>query len=77
MLATILSYQPTLAVVFAAMCAAMVLGFLGRARLAGLFILVCLLLAVWQFLFEIYDPKEGFRMPWLQAEHSTQPAREA
>jgi hypothetical protein len=77
MLATILSFQPTLAVVFSTLLAAMILGFLGRPRPASLCILACLLLAVWQFLFEIYDPKEGFRMPWLQAELQIQPGREA
>ncbi|WP_336491710.1 hypothetical protein [Methylobacterium nigriterrae] len=27
---------------------------------------VGLALSVWLFLFDVYNPSEGFRMPWLQ-----------
>ena len=54
--------------VFVAMSFALVLGYMGRrnASLASLF--VCFVLAVWLFLWEIYNPEYGFRMPWIQTE---------
>jgi hypothetical protein len=73
MLTTIMSYQPTMAVVFAAMFLALVFGWLDRRRLAITCMFVCLMLAIWQFLFEIYDPKTGFRMPWIQTEREPIP----
>jgi hypothetical protein len=73
MLTTIMSYQPTMAVVFAAMFLALVFGWLDRRRLAVTCMFVCLILAIWQFLFEIYDPKTGFRMPWIQTEREAIP----
>jgi fatty acid desaturase len=63
-----MSYQPTMAVVFAAIFLALVFGWLNRRRLAVACLFACLVLAVWQFLFEIYDPKTGFRMPWIQTQ---------
>jgi hypothetical protein len=30
--------------------------------------LVCLALSIGLFLFEIYSPEYGFRMPWLQVQ---------
>ena len=36
------------------------------ARLAVVCLLVCLALCVGIFLWEIYSPEYGFRMPWLQ-----------
>jgi hypothetical protein len=73
MLSTIMSYQPTMAAVFAAMVLALLSGWLNRPRLAVTCLLVCLILAVWQFLFEIYDPKTGFRMPWIQTQNEPTP----
>ena len=64
----LMSYQPTMAVVFAVVFLALVFGWLNRRRLAVACLLACLALAVWQFLFEIYDPKTGFRMPWIQTQ---------
>ncbi len=54
--------------VFVAMSFALVLGYMGwrSASLASLF--VCFILAVWLFLWEIYSPEYGFRMPWIQTE---------
>lgn len=56
--------------VFAAMLVALVLGWTGRARLAEVCAVAALLLAVGLFLFEIYSPETGFRMPWIQTERS-------
>jgi hypothetical protein len=55
-------------VVFAALLAAMVLALRGRQRLALAAIAVCLILAIALFLYEIYSPQYGFRMPWLQTQ---------
>jgi hypothetical protein len=54
--------------VFAAMLLALVLAWFGRSRLAEASALAALLLAVGLFLFEIYSPEYGFRMPWIQTE---------
>jgi hypothetical protein len=35
--------------------------------------LVCLALSIGLFLFEIYNPEYGFRMPWLQVQLDTLP----
>jgi hypothetical protein len=52
--------------VFATLVLAILLGQFGPrwAALASLF--ACLCLFVWLFLFEVYSPEYGFRMPWLQ-----------
>ena len=52
--------------VFAAMLLALAAGPFGPAWLAAASMLSCLGLSVWLFLFEIYSPDYGFRMPWLQ-----------
>ncbi|MFO1122989.1 MAG: hypothetical protein U1F47_11790 [Hyphomicrobiales bacterium] len=52
--------------IFAALLAALVLGALGWRRLAIASITLCLALAIWLFLFEIYSPEYGFGMPWIQ-----------
>ena len=52
--------------VFASMLVALVMGRYGPAWLAALSLLVCLGLSVGLFLFEIYSPDYGFRMPWIQ-----------
>ena len=54
--------------VFATMFLALGLGWLERRALALLSLLVCVVLYVWLFLFEVYDPKYGFSMPWIQVE---------
>jgi len=54
--------------VFAAMTLALVSGWWGRRWLAVLLISISLLLAVGQFLYEIYSPVDGFRMPWIQTQ---------
>lgn len=52
--------------VFATMLLALICGWIGRDRFAVVFFSVCLFLAIGLFLFEIYSPEYGFRMPWLQ-----------
>jgi hypothetical protein len=42
-------------------------------RCSVLLMLVCLALAIGLFLFEIYSPEYGFRMPWLQVQLDTLP----
>jgi hypothetical protein len=55
-----------MAAVFATMLLALVVGRFGPAWLAILSLIACLGLSVGLFLFEIYSPDYGFRMPWLQ-----------
>ena len=55
-----------MAVIFAMLFAALVTGWFGRRSSAILFVAVALALAVHLFLWEIYSPEYGFRMPWIQ-----------
>jgi hypothetical protein len=55
-----------MAVIFATMSAALVTGWFGRRALSILLVVLALLLAVHLFLWEIYSPQYGFRMPWIQ-----------
>lgn len=55
-----------MAVIFAMLFAALVTGWFGRRSIAILFVAVALALAVHLFLWEIYSPEYGFRMPWIQ-----------
>jgi hypothetical protein len=57
-----------MAIIFATMSAALVVGWFGRRPLAIILVAVALVLAVKLFLWEIYSPEYGFRMPWLQTE---------
>jgi hypothetical protein len=52
--------------VFAALLLALLLDRLGRPAAALAALATGFGLAVWLFLFEIYSPETGFRMPWLQ-----------
>lgn len=52
-------------VIFLAMLAALGLAFLGRALAARLAAGLCLVLALWLFLWEVWSPETGFRMPWI------------
>jgi len=54
--------------IFATMSLALLSAYLGPRRCAVILVLVCLGLSVWLFLFEIYSPEYGFRMPWLQVQ---------
>lgn len=55
-----------MALVFGTLTLAMVLSLAGRGRLATAAILSCLLLSIGEFLWEVYSPEYGFRMPWIQ-----------
>lgn len=57
-----------MAAVFATMSLALAGGWLGWRRLAIASFAASLLLAIGLFLFEIYSPVYGFRMPWIQTE---------
>jgi hypothetical protein len=54
--------------VFATMSVALLAAYYGPRWGAILSMLVCLALSVGLFLFEIYSPEYGFRMPWLQVQ---------
>jgi hypothetical protein len=54
--------------VFAVLLIAFVLNLAGAGRLAVACLTICLALGVGLFLWEIYSPEYGFRMPWLQVE---------
>ena len=53
-------------VIFAATSAALVASQVAWFRAAVAFALLALALAAALFLFEIHDPVDGFRLPWLQ-----------
>lgn len=57
-----------MAAIFATMLVALIFGWLGRDRPALASITACLGLSIWLFLFEIYSPEYGFRMPWISTE---------
>jgi hypothetical protein len=54
--------------IFAALLLAFVLDLSGLRRVAVGCLGLSLFLALWLFLWEIYSPDYGFRMPWLQVE---------
>jgi hypothetical protein len=58
--------MPMMAVIFALMSAALIAGWFGRRSLAIFFVAITLVFAVKLFLWEIYSPEYGFRMPWIQ-----------
>ena len=60
-------------VVFATLSLALLAGYSGPRWLAMLSMLVCLALSIGLFLFEIYSPEYGFRMPWLQVQFDAVP----
>jgi hypothetical protein len=55
-----------MAAIFAVLLIAFLLNAAGRGRLAVGCLLICLALSVGLFLWEIYSPEYGFRMPWLE-----------
>jgi len=59
---------PMMTAIFATMFLALLALWLGRGAIAVGILVVCLALSVWLFLFEIYSPTTGFRMPWLQTD---------
>ena len=54
--------------VFTTMSLALLAGYFGPRWFAVLSVLICLALSAGLFLFEIYSPEYGFRMPWLQVQ---------
>lgn len=57
-----------MASLFAILLAAFVLDFSGLRKLAVGCLFLSFVLCVGLFLWEIYSPDYGFRMPWLQVE---------
>jgi hypothetical protein len=57
-----------MASIFAVLLIAFILNFSGLRRVAVSCLLVSLALCVGLFLWEIYSPEYGFRMPWLQVD---------
>jgi hypothetical protein len=55
-----------MALIFATISLALVVGWFGRRSFAIVLVAVSLLLAVHLFLWEIHSPEYGFRMPWIQ-----------
>jgi hypothetical protein len=62
------AHSPMMAAIFTSLTLALVLGWLGRDRAALTAIAAVFFLAIWLFLFEIYSPESGFRMPWISTE---------
>jgi hypothetical protein len=54
--------------IFATLSFTLLSAYLGRRRCAALSALACLGLSIGLFLFEVYSPEYGFRMPWLQGQ---------
>ena len=57
--------------VFAAMSLAMIAVWVGPRRAAVALFAVSVILALSVFLYEIYSPQYGFRMPWIQTDVTT------
>jgi hypothetical protein len=55
-------------VVFATMSLALICGWIGPRWLAIALFAASLFFAIGLFLFEVYSPEYGFRMPWIQTE---------
>ena len=58
--------RAVMVLIFAAMSAALVVSSATPGRAAIGLAVVGLVLAAGLFLFEIHDPVDGFRLPWLQ-----------
>ena len=61
--------------VFATMSLALICVWLGRRRPSIALFASSLVLATSLFLYEIYSPEYGFRMPWIQTESNAGPTR--
>jgi hypothetical protein len=57
-----------MAAVFATMLLSVAIGWFGHRTLALACFGICLALSLGLFLYEVYSPDYGFRMPWLQVE---------
>ena len=45
--------------------AALALAWAGRRMAVWFAVILCLVLTVWLFLWEVWSPVDGFRMPWI------------
>lgn len=54
--------------VLASLFLTVILGWLGWRTLSAIALVICLAVYLWEFLYEIYSPEYGFRMPWIQTE---------
>ena len=54
--------------IFATLMLSFLFACTGPRWLAMAFVIACLGLSIGLFLFEIYSPEYGFRMPWLQVQ---------
>jgi hypothetical protein len=61
--------------IFAALLLALIAAWLGRQAVAVACLIVCLVLSIGLFLFEVYSPDYGFRMPWIQTQLDAPAAR--
>jgi hypothetical protein len=55
-----------MAIIFATLSAALLVGWFGRRFFAIGLVAVALLLSIHLFLWEIHSPEYGFRMPWIE-----------
>ena len=55
-----------MAVIYATLSAALLIGWFGRRVVAILLVAVTLALAVHLFLWEVHSPVYGYRLPWIQ-----------
>jgi hypothetical protein len=55
-----------MAVIFATLSSALITGWFGKRSLAIVLVAIALVLAVHLFLWEIYSPEYGVRMPWIR-----------
>lgn len=62
-----------MAAIYATLLIAFILDLAGRRCLAAACLFVSLALGVGLFLWEIYSPAYGFRMPWLQVDTAPAP----
>ena len=74
---SLLLYAPMMVAVFAAISLALICGWFGRRSLAVVLFVLSLALSIGLFLFEIYSPEYGFRMPWIQTDFRRMPERRA
>ncbi len=51
--------------IFVTLLAALTLAWVGKRPLALGVLALCLGLSVWLFLWEVWSPQTGFRMPWI------------
>jgi hypothetical protein len=59
--------------IFGALMVALILGWIGQRPLALAALAVCFGLSVYLFLWEIWSPETGFRMPWIDTRLDMRP----